>query len=45
MKNEYKNRLEDISIEWQREEAQEEFVVLDRAGRIQIPSELLKEME
>ena len=44
MKNEYKNRLEDISIEWQREEAQEEFVVLDRAGRIQIPSELLKEM-
>ena len=44
MKNEYKNRLEDISIEWQHEEAQEEFVVLDRAGRIQIPSELLKEM-
>ncbi len=44
MKSEYRKRMEDISIDWDQEEVQEEFVVLDRAGRIQIPSELLKEM-
>lgn len=44
MKNEYKKRLEDISIDWNTEQVQEEFVVLDRAGRIQIPAELLEEM-
>lgn len=44
MKSEYKQRLEDITINWNEEEVQEEFAVLDRAGRIQIPSELLREM-
>ncbi len=44
MKSEYKQRLEDITIDWNEEEVQEEFAVLDRAGRIQIPSELLQEM-
>lgn len=44
MRSEYKKRLEDISIDWSDEQAQEEFVVLDRAGRIQIPAELLQEM-
>lgn len=44
MKSEYKRRLEDISINWDEEQVQEEFVVLDRAGRIQIPAELLQEM-
>ncbi len=44
MRSEYKKRLEDITIDWNEEEVQEEFAVLDRAGRIQIPSELLQEM-
>ena len=44
MRNEYKKRLEDISIDWEQEQAQEEFAVLDRAGRVQIPAELLQEM-
>lgn len=44
MRSEYKKRLEDITIDWNEEQVQEEFVVLDRAGRIQIPSELLQEM-
>lgn len=44
MKSEYKRRLEDISINWDEEQVQEEFAVLDRAGRIQIPAELLQEM-
>lgn len=44
MKSEYKTRLEDININWEEEQVQEEFAVLDRAGRIQIPAELLQEM-
>lgn len=44
MRSEYKKRLEDITIDWNEEQVQEEFAVLDRAGRIQIPSELLQEM-
>lgn len=44
MRSEYRKRLEDISIDWNEEPVQDEFAVLDRAGRIQIPAELLKEM-
>lgn len=44
MKSEYRKQLENISIDWENEQVQEEFAVLDRAGRIQIPSELLQEM-
>ncbi len=44
MKSEYRKQLENISIDWENEQVQEEFAVLDRAGRIQIPAELLQEM-
>lgn len=44
MKNDYKERMENLDIDWREEETQEEFAVLDRAGRVQIPSELLEEM-
>lgn len=44
MKSDYKERLESLDIDWKEEETQEEFAVLDRAGRVQIPSELLEEM-
>ena len=44
MKNDYKERMENLDIDWRAEETQEEFAVLDRAGRVQIPSELLEEM-
>lgn len=44
MKHEYRKQLEDISIDWDQEQVQEEYAVLDRAGRIQIPAELLQEM-
>ena len=33
-----------LDIDWQEEETHEEFAVLDRAGRVQIPSELLEQM-
>ncbi len=44
MKSDYKQRLESLDIDWKEEETQEEFAVLDRAGRVQIPGELLEEM-
>ena len=44
MKSDYKERLESLDINWKEEETQEEFAVLYRAGRVQIPSELLEEM-
>ena len=37
MKNDYRERMEHLDIDWQEEETQEEFAVLDRAGRVQIP--------
>lgn len=44
MKNAIKEKMEHLDIDWQEEETQEEYAVLDRAGRVQIPSELLSEM-
>ncbi len=42
MKNDYINKLGDVSFNWNdTEDTQEEFAVLDRAGRLQIPPELL----
>lgn len=44
MKNDYREKLENWNVDWQEEDTQEEYAVLDRAGRVQIPSELLEEM-
>ncbi|MCH5251347.1 MAG: ABC transporter ATP-binding protein [Lachnospiraceae bacterium] len=44
MKSDYREKIENLNIDWREEETQEEFAVLDRAGRVQIPSELLEEM-
>ncbi len=42
MKNEYATKLNDMSFNWNMAgETQEEYAVLDRAGRLQIPRELL----
>lgn len=44
MKTHYKERLQDISINWNEVETQEEYAVLDRAGRVQIPQDLLHQI-
>lgn len=44
MKNDYREKLEHLDVDWQEDETQEEYAVLDRAGRLQIPNELLTEM-
>lgn len=44
IKEDYINKLKDMSLDWGSIETQEEYAVLDRAGRLQIPKELLSEI-
>lgn len=44
VKEDYINKLRDNTLDWKTLESQEEYAVLDRAGRLQIPKELLEEM-
>lgn len=44
LKEEYADRLKESNIDWHTEETQEEFAIVDKAGRVQIPAELLKEI-
>ena len=45
LKESYAERLKEASLDWRNEDTQEEFVVLDIAGRVQIPSDILKKMQ
>ena len=45
LKESYAERLKEASLDWRNEDTQEEFVVLDKAGRVQIPSDILKKMQ
>jgi ABC-type lipoprotein export system ATPase subunit len=44
LKESYADRLKEVAIDWRSEDTQEEFVVMDKAGRVQIPKELLDEL-
>ena len=44
LKESYADRLKEVSIDWRSEDTQEEYVVMDKAGRVQIPRELLDEL-
>lgn len=44
LKESYADRLKEATIDWRSEDTQEEYVVMDKAGRVQIPKELLSEM-
>ncbi|MBR6478718.1 MAG: ATP-binding cassette domain-containing protein [Lachnospiraceae bacterium] len=44
LKESYADRLKEVSIDWRSEDTQEEYVVMDKAGRVQIPKELLNEL-
>lgn len=41
LKEAYADRLQESSIDWRQEDTQDEYAILDRAGRVQIPAELL----
>jgi ABC-type lipoprotein export system ATPase subunit len=45
LKEQYADRLKEIAVDWRSEDTQEEYVILDKAGRVQIPREILDEMQ
>ncbi len=45
LKEKYADRLKESTIDWHTEETQEEFSIVDKVGRVQIPEELLKELD
>ena len=44
LKERYAQRLQESGIDWRLEDTQDEYVILDKAGRVQIPREFLKEL-
>jgi len=42
LKEAYADRLKESDIDWRMEDTQEEYAVLDKANRVQIPSDLLE---
>lgn len=45
LKEKYADRLKEVSIDWRVEDTQEEYVILDKAGRVQIPKEILAALD
>lgn len=45
LKEAYADRLRESSIDWRKEDTQNEYAILDRAGRLQIPAEFLAELK
>lgn len=44
LKEAYADRLKESDIDWRHEDTQEEYSIVDKAGRVQIPSEILTEL-
>ncbi|HBA47644.1 MAG TPA: ABC transporter [Lachnospiraceae bacterium] len=40
LKESYMDRIRESSVDWRTEDTQDEYVIMDRAGRIQIPKEM-----
>ncbi|MCR5476780.1 MAG: ABC transporter ATP-binding protein [Lachnospiraceae bacterium] len=45
LKESYADRVRESGIDWRAENTQDEYAILDRVGRVQLPQELLKELE
>nr|MCR5507609.1 ABC transporter ATP-binding protein [Lachnospiraceae bacterium] len=45
LKEQYADRVRESNIDWRAEDTQDEFVVLDKANRLQIPKELIDELK
>lgn len=41
LKESYVDRIRESSVDWRTEDTQDEYVIMDRAGRIQIPKEMM----
>lgn len=44
LKEAYADRLQENTIDWRQEDTQDEYAILDRAGRVQIPAEILQNL-
>lgn len=44
LKEAYADRLQESNIDWRQEETQDEYAIVNRAGRVQIPAELMEEL-
>ncbi len=45
LKEKYADRIREAAIDWRTEETQEEYAIIDKAGRVQIPKDLLAVMQ
>lgn len=45
LKEEYADRVKESDIDWRAEDTQNEYAILDKANRVQLPAELLEEMQ
>ncbi len=45
LKEAYADRLQESNIDWRQEDTQEEYAIVDKVGRVQIPAELLEGLE
>ncbi len=41
LKEKYADRIKEVAIDWRLEDTQEEYAIIDKAGRVQIPRDLL----
>lgn len=41
LKEKYVDRVKEVAIDWRMEDTQEEYAIIDKVGRVQIPRELL----
>lgn len=45
LKEDYADRLKESNIDWRQEDTQEEYAIVDRVGRVQIPADILSELK
>lgn len=45
LKEQYQDRVKESNIDWRSEDTQDEFAILDKANRVQLPAELLEELK
>lgn len=44
LKEAYQDRVKETNIDWRSEDTQDEYAILDKANRVQLPAELLEEL-
>lgn len=45
LKEAYADRIKEVTIDWREEDTQDEYAILDKAGRVQIPREMLNALK